>query len=238
MTVETVLQLRGLDAGYRHVPIVRGASFELHRGEVLGLIGRNGVGKTTLVSAIMGLVAITAGEVHLAGRDITRTKTADRARWGIGYVPQGRGIFTRLTVEENLRMGELVGPRMNGDFAYERVYDLFPTLAKRRRQRGGSLSGGEQQQLAIGRALVNSPAVLILDEPSEGVQPSIVETFGDLLARLQGEGSLSVLLVEQNWDLVTRAADRAFVMDKGEVVASLTRSELNNPELATRYLAI
>ena len=166
----------GLDtvtSGYGGIPIVREVSLEVETGEIVAIVGRNGVGKTTLIDTVAGLLPVMSGGIAFRGRNVTHADARDRARLGMGYVPQGRGIFSRLSVEENLRMGELVGGA-RGRAAFERVYAWFPRLGERRRQRAGTLSGGEQQMLAIGRILVGKPTILLLDEPSEGIQPTIV----------------------------------------------------------------
>lgn len=236
MNDAALLSVAGISSGYGPIPIVRNVDLQVAPGEIVALVGRNGVGKTTLIKTIMGLIRSTAGSVSFLGKDITRLATSRRARLGIAYVAQGRGIFARLSVEENLKMGELVGK--DGTCNYERVYDLFPILRRRRRQKGGSLSGGEQQMLAIGRVLVGNPKLLLLDEPSEGIQPSIVQELGEIVGQLRESISLTVLLVEQNWDLVARAADRCEVMEKGEIVARLNAEEMAHPETATRFLVI
>ncbi len=231
------LALDGLTSGYGGIPIVRGVSFDVAAGEIVAIVGRNGVGKTTLINTIGGLVGVMDGTITYRDRDVTAVDAKDLARMGMGYVPQGRGIFSRLTVEENLRMGELVGrPRAKGAFA--RVYDWFPRLKERRRQRAGTLSGGEQQMLAIGRILVGDPNILLLDEPSEGIQPNIVAQIADVILRLNRDIAMTVLLVEQNIDLVCATAHRCIVLDKGAVVATVSPQELADPEVARRYLAI
>lgn len=231
-----MLILAGVSAGYGRIPIVRGVDLDVAKGEIVALIGRNGVGKTTLIKTVVGLIRATSGRISFLGADITRLETSQRARLGVAYVPQGRGIFARLSVDENLNMGELVGS--NGTQNYERVYDLFPILKQRRKQKGGSLSGGEQQMLAIGRVLVGNPKLLLLDEPSEGIQPSIVQEIGEIVQRMRESENVTVLLVEQNWDLVTRTADRCAVMEKGEIVARLSAEEMADTETATRFLVI
>ena len=231
----------GLDAvtsGYGGIPIVREVSLEVGTGEIVAIVGRNGVGKTTLIDTVAGLLPVMGGRITFRGRDITHADARDRARLGMGYVPQGRGIFTRLSVEENLRMGELVGAGQDRAAAFERVYGWFPRLGERRRQRAGTLSGGEQQMLAIGRILIGTPRILLLDEPSEGIQPTIVALIAEVIATLNREDALTVLLVEQNIDLVCATAHRCIVVDKGATAATLSPDELADPEIARRYLAI
>lgn len=232
-----VLALDALSSGYGGVPIVRDVSLELRSGEVLGVVGRNGVGKTTLVKTIAGLLRATSGRIRYKDRDVTDRGARDMARLGMGYVPQGRGIFSRLSVIENLRMGEQIGGRQ-ASYDYEQILEWFPRLKERVRQRAGTLSGGEQQMLAIGRVLVGRPDFLLLDEPSEGIQPNIVQQIAEVLVRQNESRNLTILLVEQNLDLVYMTAERCVVMDKGALVAELTPEELVEPETAKRYLSI
>ncbi len=232
-----VLALDALSSGYGGVPIVRDVSLELRSGEVLGVVGRNGVGKTTLVKTIAGLLRATSGRIRYKDRDVTDRGARDMARLGMGYVPQGRGIFSRLSVIENLRMGEQIGGRQ-ASYDYEQIFEWFPRLKERVRQRAGTLSGGEQQMLAIGRVLVGRPDFLLLDEPSEGIQPNIVQQIAEVLVRQNESRNLTILLVEQNLDLVYMTAERCVVMDKGALVAELTPEELVEPETAKRYLSI
>jgi urea transport system ATP-binding protein len=233
-----VLELDSVASGYGGIPIIRSVGFAARRGEIVAIVGRNGVGKTTLVRTIMGLLAPTAGRILFDGADITRADASDRARAGIGYVPQGRGIFGRLTVDENLDMGELVGAAGGGRIDRERVFDWFPILRERRRQRAGTLSGGQQQMLAVGRVLAGRPRLMILDEPSEGVQPNIVQRIAEIIGRLNAEAALTTLLVEQNIDLVLACAQRCLIMDKGTIVAEIAPSDLSDPETARKYLSI
>ena len=191
--------------------ILRDVSFEVPSGKVTALLGRNGVGKTTLLKTLMGLVPLRTGTVKFEGRDLTRARPHERAHAGIGYVPQGREIFARLTVEENLLMGARHVP--------ERVFAMFPVLAQMLGRRGGDLSGGQQQQLAIGRALAMRPRLLILDEPTEGIQPSIIKEIERAVRALAATGEMAILLVEQYYDFARSLADQYLVMERGEIVA-------------------
>ncbi len=234
---EVMLQFEGVSAGYGGIPIVRDLTLDVRSGEVLAIVGRNGVGKTTLVDTVAGLLPASTGRIYFDGLEITDRSASDRARLGLGYVPQGRGNFSRLTVEENLRMGELVGGD-SGSADFERIYQWFPILKQRRHQRAGTLSGGEQQMLAVGRALVGQPKLLVLDEPSEGIQPSIVQEIAHIILNQNEETGLTVLLVEQNIDLVFLAADRCVVMNKGTIAAWLQPEMLADPAIVRQHLAI
>ena len=233
-----MLRLTELGSGYGSVPIVRDLNLEIKKGEITVILGRNGVGKTTLMKTIIGVLPCHSGCIHFKGKDVTRMSASHRARSGMGYIPQGRGIFPRLSVEENLMMGHLINVDSGRERLYERVYTMFPRLEERRRQKGGTLSGGEQQMLAIGRALVGNPDMLILDEPSEGVQPSIVQDFVPLLQGLNKELGLTMLVVEQNLDFAMSLAERCYVMDRGTIVADLDKSEMGDSERVRHYLAI
>jgi urea transport system ATP-binding protein len=196
-------------------------------GSCMCLMGRNGMGKTTLLKCIMGLQAASSGDITFDGSDLMRSIAEQRARLGIGYVPQGREIFSHLTVEENLRVG--LGIRKNGTRTIpSRIFDLFPVLKKMMNRRGGDLSGGQQQQLAIGRALVLEPKLLILDEPTEGIQPNIVHEIGDILMRLNKEEGLTVLLVEQKLPFARRVASEFCILDKGRRAAAGAIGELTD----------
>ncbi len=211
-----MLTVTGLNQYYGGSHILRGVGFEVPRGKVAALLGRNGVGKTTLLRTLMGLVPPREGRVVLDGADVTRAPPHRRVLAGIGYVPQGREIFPRLTVEENLRMGLASRPR--GAAVPERVLELFPVLRTMLRRRGGDLSGGQQQQLAIARALAMEPRLLVLDEPTEGIQPSIIKDIERVIEALAAEGRMAILLVEQYYEFARRLADRYLVMDRGAVV--------------------
>jgi branched-chain amino acid transport system ATP-binding protein len=230
------LKITSMRSGYGHVQIINDVSLDIQTGEIVAIIGRNGVGKTTLMKSIIGNLRVSSGAVEFLSRDVTALTSNKRARLGIGYVPQGRGIFTRLSVEANLKLGLGVGNALEPNFA--RVFDFFPILKKRLSQLAGSMSGGEQQQLAIARILIGSPHIILLDEPSEGIQPNIVKDIGKTIRRLQESEKMTIMMVEQNLDLIRNVADRCLVMDKGTIVASILPQELDDPETARRYLAI
>ncbi len=211
-----MLTVTSLNQYYGGSHILRNVSFDVPHGKVTTLLGRNGVGKTTLLKTLMGLVTARAGTIRFGEREITGIASHERVRAGIGYVPQGREIFPRLTVEENLRMGLAVRGR-NAKIP-ERIYDMFPVLKQMLRRRGGDLSGGQQQQLAIGRALAAEPKLLILDEPTEGIQPSIIKDIERVIRSLAGSGEMAILLVEQYYDFARSLSDQYLVMERGEIV--------------------
>jgi len=232
-----LLRIDDIEAGYSAVPVLRGVTLRIEPREVLVLLGRNGVGKTTLMRVLMGLLPPSAGRFTLDGTDLTRAAPYRIARHGFGYVPQGRGIFPKLTVRENLTVGSRA--RADGRVEIpERVFEFFPILKERLRQLGGTLSGGQQQMLAIGRALCGEPKVLLLDEPSEGIQPDIVRQIGDIVRRLVAETNLAVLLVEQNLDLGLGAATRCAIMEKGTIVLEGRPDEFQDEKVLREYLAI
>ena len=226
----------GLRAGYATGDVLQDVSIEVAPGEIVGVLGRNGVGKTTLMRALIGLLSVRSGSITFRGEDITRRPANRRAALGIGFVPQGREVFAHMSVLDNLRMGQFINRAR--EFQPDQVYGYFPFLKDRSRQRAGTLSGGQQEMLAIARALVAGPDLLLLDEPSDGVQPSIVHDIGNFILRLVEERPLGVLIVEQNIELMQRTAQRAYVMDKGRVVATLGKNELRNTELLASYLAV
>jgi branched-chain amino acid transport system ATP-binding protein len=214
------MQVTGLRAGYGATPILQGVDMQIATGEIVALIGRNGVGKTTTVRALIGLIRATDGTILLHGKDVTGAAADARARLGVGYIPQGRDVFPRMTVSENLTVGELIGgPK--GRKLREFVFELFPRLSERRNQVAGTMSGGEQQQLAIGRALIGSPSFMLLDEPSEGVQPSIVQMICEALKKIRDEIGTTILFVEQNLDTILTIAERCYVMEKGRIVSEI-----------------
>jgi urea transport system ATP-binding protein len=232
-----VLSLDRVNQYYRESHTLWDLSLTVPRGSCTCLMGRNGVGKTTTLKCIMGLLPLADGTITLDGETLSDEPAETRALRKIGYVPQGREIFPRLTVEENLRLGLSVNRGPGGRRAYETVLETFPVLRQMLRRRSGDLSGGQQQQLAIGRALVLEPVLLILDEPTEGIQPNIVHEIGDQIVRLNREHGLTVLIVEQKLPLARRVADRFTVLDKGRVVASGAMDELDDA-LVRRYLTV
>jgi urea transport system ATP-binding protein len=219
-----LLQAHGLDQYYGSSHILRQVSLQASLGEVTVVLGRNGVGKTSLLKSLMGLVPIRSGTVLLGGHDMTKLTPYERARLGVGYVPQGRDIFPRLTVEENLLMG--LATQASGTRIPHELLELFPVLQQMLQRRGGDLSGGQQQQLAIARALASKPQLLILDEPTEGIQPSIIKDIGRVIRMLADKGDMAIVLVEQYYDFAEELADRYVVMERGEVVAAGPGSEM------------
>lgn len=213
-----MLQVNELNQYYGGSHILRGVSFDVRVGEVTCLLGRNGVGKTTLLKCLMGLIPVKGGSISWQGQTITQRRPHQRVQAGIAYVPQGREIFPRLTVEENLLMGLSRFSGREAKAVPEEIYRLFPVLQEMRLRRGGDLSGGQQQQLAIGRALACKPQLLILDEPTEGIQPSIIKEIGQVIRHLAGRGDMAILLVEQFYDFAAELADRYLVMSRGEIV--------------------
>ena len=229
---DVVLEVAELRAGYSGIPVLRGVSFTLQEGEAIGIVGHNGMGKSTLLKTLVGLVPATAGRVSIDGLEVTRMSAHERSRLGIGYVPQGRGIMPGLTALENLRLGWSVDSGDTEQAALERVLDTLPRLNSVLDRKGGALSGGEQQILALGRALMPAPWLLLLDEPSEGIQPSIVQEIGEILAGLRKREKLSLIVVEQNLDLVLDVADRIFVMERGQIEREMAISSIRSGGLS------
>jgi len=227
-----LLQVDALNQYYGGSHILRGISFGARLGEVTVVLGRNGVGKTTLLKSLMGLVPIRSGTVHLQEQDISRTSPDRRARLGIGYVPQGREIFGRLTVEENLRMGLAAKPA--GTPIPPELFELFPVLQQMRERRGGDLSGGQQQQLAIARALAAGPKLLMLDEPTEGIQPSIIKDIGRVIRLLANRKTMAIVLVEQYYDFAAELADQYLLMERGEIAAAGRGAEMAADQVRER----
>jgi urea transport system ATP-binding protein len=213
----SLLSISALNQSYGGSHTLWDVAMEVREGSRTCLMGRNGMGKTTLLKCIMGLLPVTSGEIRFAGRDLRALPAESRAHHGIGFVPQGREIFPQLTVEENLRIGLGIRKRMRGIPSH--IFELFPVLKGMLRRRGGDLSGGQQQQLAIGRALVLDPKLLILDEPTEGIQPNIVHDIGDIILKLNSEACVTVLLVEQKLPFARRVASDFRILEKGRCVA-------------------
>ncbi|MBZ6496486.1 ABC transporter ATP-binding protein [Natrinema longum] len=230
------LEMTTVTAGYEGTPILRDVSCHVAQGEIVGVMGKNGVGKTTLLKTIMGLLEPDSGSVRYGDADLTDRSADERAGFGIGYVPQGRDVFPGLTVEENLLIGENVG---SGDETlYDRVYEYFPILEERAGQDAETMSGGQQQMLAIGRALVGDPDLLLVDEPSEGVQPSIVQSITEDLARINDDLGTTILFVEQNLSVIQNLADRCYAMDKGRIVNELDDTDIENREKLAEHLVV
>jgi urea ABC transporter ATP-binding protein UrtE len=237
MPDDALLSVAGLRSGYGDSPVLLGVDLDVGQGEVVAVIGRNGVGKTTLMRTLCGLIAPSAGRIRFRGRDVTAEPADRRARGGLAYIPQGRDVFPTLTVRENLLVAE-AARAAPGKPDYAQVYRSFPVLKERERQSAGTLSGGQQQQLAIARAMIGEPLMMLLDEPSEGIQPSIVQEIAGHIRRLNTEAGMTVLFVEQNLDLIVSLADRGLVMDKGRIVASLDGAEIRSRDVVKRFLAL
>jgi len=236
MATDAALEVSGLWARYGDTPILQGVDMQIGRGEIVSLIGRNGVGKTTMMRCLIGLLGAASGSIRLDGRDVTALSADARARLGLGYVPQGRHVFPRMSVEENLVVGRSIGGR-RGRKLPDLVYQYFPKLKERQRQMAGTLSGGEQQQLAIGRALIGNPSLMLLDEPSEGIQPSIVQMICDALKSIRNELGTTIVLVEQNLDTILAVSERCYVMEKGRIIASIAAGQVD-ADSVRRHLLI
>ncbi|MCU4926832.1 ABC transporter ATP-binding protein [Halobacteria archaeon AArc-dxtr1] len=258
-----MLRVENLGVSYGKTPILRDVSIDVDDGEIVGIMGKNGVGKTTLVKAIMGLLEPRSGQIVFKddvvadaaepesaatfanrvrsrlGATSLRTWTSadERACRGMGYIPQGRDVFPDLTVEQNLTMGETINAD-DDTLLYDEVYEYFPILAERRTQKAGTMSGGQQQMLAIGRALIGNPDLLLLDEPSEGVQPSIVQEITRDLQHINEELGTTILFVEQNLQVIQNLAERCYAVDKGTIVDELDAADLDDRETVTEYLAV
>jgi len=232
-----VLRVEAVDTYYAETRILKEVSFTVGPGQIVAILGRNGAGKTTLLRSIMGLTPPRSGKIRFQDRDITGLPTYAIAALGIGYVPQGRHIFPRLSVAENLRLGALMR-RSGPPTVPAEVFEHFPILKERLAQPGGTFSGGEQQMLAIARALVGEPELMLLDEPSEGLQPTVVELMTGIIQRVRRDREVSILLVEQNLGFARDLADHYYVMESGTVVLQGPARELENEEAVTQYLAV
>ena len=230
------LEIANLNAGYDGTPILRDVAFSVDDGEIVGIVGRNGVGKTTLLKSIMGLLEPETGRIQYNGEELTGRSPDEHAKRSIGYVPQGRDVFPDLTVKENLLVGESVG---DGDETrYEQVYDYFPILEERADQDAGTMSGGQQQMLAIARALVGDPELLLVDEPSEGVQPSIVQSITEDLKQINDEFGTTILFVEQNLSVIQGLAERCYAIDHGTIVDEITGDAVSDRDQLEEYLVV
>jgi branched-chain amino acid transport system ATP-binding protein len=237
-STQALIHVQGLQSYYGASHILRGIDFTVNKGETIGLMGRNGMGKSTLLKSIMGLVKPRGGSVHIAGREMTGRSAYEVAQLGIAYVPEGRGIFGNLSVKENLQMAARPGKRGQKDWVYERVLETFPRLAERLGHGGQQLSGGEQQMLTIGRALMTNPDVLILDEATEGLAPLIAKDIWRICALIKQTG-ISSVIVDKNYKHVTQITDRNVILVKGEVVFAGSSDELHSqPELLARHLGV
>jgi urea transport system ATP-binding protein len=232
-----MLMLEQINQYYGGSHTLRGVSASLQQGQCLALLGRNGVGKTTLLNCIMGVLPVASGTIRFNGEDITRLAPHQRAARGIAYVPQGRDIFARLTVEENIFMGLAVKSGHAARHISDEIYELFPVLKSMLQRRGGDLSGGQQQQLAIARALVAKPKLIILDEPTEGIQPSIIKDIAKVICMLRERGDIGILLCEQYFDFARELADEFIVLNRGEVVAKGDRSQIDGDDVR-RHLSV
>jgi len=235
--MSAMLEVNAIQQFYGSSHTLRSVSLSVKKGECLALLGRNGVGKTTLLKCLMGVQPVSSGTVIFEGQDITSLPPHRRAALRMAYVPQGREIFSRLTVEENLLMGMAIKPSARASQIKHEIFDLFPVLKTMLRRRGGDLSGGQQQQLAIARALLAEPKLIIFDEPTEGIQPSIIKDIGRVIRMLRDRGDMAILLCEQYFDFANELADRFVVLSRGEVVVSGPHSDMNSPEVR-RFLSV
>jgi len=232
-----MLELDNITASYATTPILRDVDLSVEEGEIVGVMGKNGVGKSTLMKTVIGLLEPTKGTITYDGVDVTDATADERARAGIGYIPQGRDVFPKLTVEQNIRMGETVNAD-SSETLYDQVYNYFPILEERASQKAGTLSGGQQQMLAIGRALVSNPDLLLLDEPSEGIQPSIVDQISQDMQTINDDLGTTILFVEQNLGVIREMADRCYAMERGTVVDELGPSTIADEDAIAEYLAV
>ena len=232
--MSALLEVKALSAGYGRVPVLHGVDFAVDDGEIVGVLGHNGMGKTTLLKTIMGIVPATGGVIGYAGLDLTRERASERARLGLGYVPQGRGIFPNLTVYDNIRMG-IAAHDADEEDAVRRILAEFPRLEPLLDREGGALSGGEQQLLAIARCLISEPELILLDEPTEGIQPSIVDAIIELLRTLNRDRGVTVVMVEQNLDFITELSDRVLLLQKGVITGEVKGADVADPALIEEF---
>ena len=231
------LEVNDVTAGYGKITVLRNITFNIRDGQIVGLLGRNGMGKTTLIRCLAGLIVPSSGTIHFDGADITQLPPHERARRGITTVVQGRGVFPGLTVRENLEMGRIASTRKKRS-RYDEVVGYFPRLAERLDQAAGTMSGGEQQMLAIGRGLMTDPTLMLLDEPSDGIMPTLVQQIAQTLSQINRNEGTTILIVEQNVPMVLGMAERCMVVEKGRLVVDGTRDELAESAVMKEYLAI
>ena len=232
-----MLALQNVKSGYGKIMIIRDLSLKIESKEIVSIIGRNGIGKSTLVKTLIGLLPLNNGELLYNNQNLTKKQAYERAWAGMGYVPQGHQVFPMLTVEENLKMGGLINKKTkNLDIGV--VYGYFPKLYERRNQKAGTLSGGEQAALSLGRALVGNPELLILDEPTEGIQPNLVQEMGEIIKQINEDLGITVLLIEQHIGLIQAISQRCYAMDKGKIVNEFAWEDIQNYELLKQYLTV
>jgi len=233
-----ILRIENVSAGYGSAMVVNDLSFSINQGEVLSITGRNGVGKTTLLRSIMGIIPITSGTLLFRNEDISKKSSSERSMLGISYVPQGREIFSSLSVEENILLPILVRNKINFKKQLNEIYGLFPILEEKKHNAGNSLSGGQQQQLAIARALVSYPKVILLDEPSEGIQPSIVKFIGEIIKKISKTLTTTFIIVEQNITFISQLNSDCLVIEKGKILSRIPSRELRDIETAKNLLSL
>jgi branched-chain amino acid transport system ATP-binding protein len=234
---DTILSMSGVHVSYGNTPILRDIDLAIEDGETVGIMGRNGVGKTTLMKTVIGLLTPDEGTITYNGDEVTDLSADRRARLGMGYIPQGRDVFPDLSVHQNITMGLSISEH-KGEKLVDDVYDYFPRLDERRGQKAGTMSGGEQQMLAIGRALAGNPDLLLLDEPSEGIQPSIVQDITEDIANINEEFGVTVLFVEQNLQVIRELSERCYVVDGGRIETELDAADLEDVDAVADYLAV
>jgi branched-chain amino acid transport system ATP-binding protein len=232
-----MLSVEGLKVSYGRIPVLHGLDFRVSRGETLGVLGHNGMGKTTLLKSLMGIMGVKEGAIIFDGEDVTRAPPYDRSRLGMGYVPQGRGIFPNLTVRENLRIACLAR-QVNDDLVVEEILEEFPRLKPILQRYGHVLSGGEQQILALARCLCGAPKLMLLDEPTEGIQPSIVSEIADVLKSLSKRRDLTIVLVEQKLDFIAALSQRVYVMQRGKLVKQVSPNQLSNSDIVREFVGM
>ncbi len=232
-----MLYIEHLTTGYGEISIIRNISFQVEKGEIVSVIGRNGVGKSTLMKTLIGLIRSKSGALYFDGKNVTNTRAHERAQLGMGYVPQGHGVFPLLSVEENLQMGTMIhkNERQKG---LEIAYEYFPRLNERRTQKAGTLSGGEQAMLSIARALVGRPKLILLDEPSEGIQPNLAQQIGEIVQRCCKEMGFTVILCEQHMGLIQQVSERCYAVDKGSIIGVVEGDDIKDYNKMKQYLTV